>query len=92
MQLILKKNQSFKKIIILCDVEKKHLQALAQAINIKCVDIHCFKNEDVKKKLGTSHITFTFEKKEPKKGNQGSFISFPFINKHYISLQPNFKN
>jgi hypothetical protein len=50
------------------------------------------KNGDVKKKLGTSHVTFPFEKKEPnKKGNQGSFISFVFINKHYISFRPNFK-
>jgi hypothetical protein len=49
-------------------------------------------NGDVKKKLGTSHITFPFEKKEQiKKGNQGSFISFHFINKHYISFKPNFK-
>jgi hypothetical protein len=50
------------------------------------------KNGDVKKNLGTSPFTFAFEKKEPnKKGNQGSFISFPFINKHYISFQQNFK-
>jgi hypothetical protein len=35
------------------------------------------KNGDVKQKLGPSHTTFPFEKKEPnKKGNQGSY---PFL-------------
>lgn len=83
MQLILKKKSIFKimlHFLLSCVMsEKNHLQALAQAFNIKCIDIHCLKkNGDVKKKLGTSHITSHLKRKNQIK-KEIKVPSYPFL-------------